>query len=421
MNVLVIGQGGREHAMARVLLESSSVKRVFALPGREAMKPEVTVLSHYSLKNEEVLKACKENKIDLVVIGPEDPLVSGLSDFLRHENILVFGPDQRGAQLEGSKFFAKEFMVKYGIPTAPYKKVNNVQELLDCVSLFTPPYVFKADGLAAGKGVFICKNLSELENAARLVFEERILGTAGDTAIIEQFQPGYELSYFILTNGEKEEALPMAQDHKKLFDGDRGPNTGGMGTIAPMKIDKGLMQKIKARVIEPTVRGLSEEGFNYRGVVFIGLMITSDGPQVLEYNVRFGDPETQVLLPLLDGDWGQVFLKIAQGEIPNLKWLDQACACVVVASENYPNQPVNGAVIEGLSIDLSTKDSYFLHAGTAKVNDQWVTQGGRVLNVIGIGKDLNTALEKAYQKLSQVKWKGMQFRKDIGHSHQAGS
>ncbi len=416
MNVLVVGQGGREHAMTRSLLLSPKVKKVFALPGSVAMKPEVTVLSHLNVKSQDVLEACRENHIDLVIIGPEDPLVDGLSDILRENNILVFGPDKNGAFLEGSKVFAKEFMVKYGIPTASYKKVLNVKETLEACPLFTPPYVFKADGLAAGKGVFICKDKEELQKAATLVFEDKILGSAGESALLEQFQPGYELSFFILTNGENYVSLPMAQDHKKLLDNDQGPNTGGMGTIAPMNIDPGLYKKIIARVVEPTVRGLKEEGFNYRGVVFIGLMITDLGPQVLEYNVRFGDPETQVILPLIDGDWGEVFFKIAQGEVPTLKWKTEACACVVVAAENYPGTPVKGAVIVGLDSKNNTDESYVLHAGTKKQNEDWVTSGGRVLNVIGHGHDLQNALKNAYQRLETIQFKGMQYRKDIGHS-----
>ena len=244
------------------------------------------------------------------------------------------------------------------------------------------------------------------------MFEEKIFGEAGEKAILEKFQKGYELSFFVLTDGSSYSPLPMAQDHKQLNDGDQGPNTGGMGTVAPISVDKSLYNKIIDQVVEPTVTGFQKDNYLYRGVVFIGLMITEEGPQVLEYNIRFGDPETQVLLPLLDQDWGEIFYDVAEGRVPQLQWKEESVCCVVLAAEDYPQSAVKGSEIQG---DLSEgSDSYILHAGTRFENDRWSTNGGRVLNVLATDNQLPVAIKKAYQRVEQIKWKSMQFRKDIG-------
>lgn len=411
MKVIVVGKGGREHALAKAIANSPSVEAVYAVPGSLGMEPEVTAMGG-SENFQDVYKAFQTVKADYVVVGPEVPLVDGLADELRAQGVLVFGPDQKGAQLEGSKIFCKEFMEKYGVPTSSFSIVTSVQDVMNEAEKFKPPYVLKADGLAAGKGVFICKTLGDLQDAATDLFEKKILGTAGERALLEQFQPGYELSFFILTNGNDYLPLPMAQDHKRLKDKDEGPNTGGMGTVAPMQIADDDYQDIINKVVKPTVMGLKEEGFTYRGVVFIGIMMTPAGPQVLEYNIRFGDPETQVLMPLLDGDWGQIFKAIAEGRIPNAKWKNAAAACVVMAAEGYPDNPKKGAIIEG---NLSDQDhSYFLHAGTLKEGKDWKANGGRVLNAIGLGASIEEAIKHAYQQADRVKWSGYQYRKDIG-------
>ncbi len=411
MKVLVVGKGGREHAMAKAIAESASVEAVYALPGSSGMEPDVTVLGG-SETADEVYKAYETYGIGLVVIGPEAPLVEGLADQLRAKGVAVFGPDKKGAELEGSKIVCKQFMEKYKVPTADFSVVSTVNEVMDEAEKFKPPYVLKADGLAGGKGVYICKTLGALQDVATDLFENKVLGSAGDRALLEQFQAGYELSFFILTNGKDFEALPMAQDHKRLFDNDEGPNTGGMGTVAPMKIADSDYQTIIKKVVEPTVMGLKEECFDYRGVVFIGIMMTDHGPQVLEYNIRFGDPETQVLMPLLDGDWGQTFMAIANGEMPKLKWKATAAACVVLAAEGYPAQPVKGVAITGSMESLD--QSYFLHAGTKKENDQWLVNGGRVLNAIGLGATIPEAIDKAYLQAKCVQWPNHQMRTDIG-------
>ena len=412
MKALVIGKGGREHALVHALLESSFISKVFALPGNQGMGKEVTQL-FLEIESDSIHKACIENGIELVVIGPEDPLVQGLATQLRQKGLAVFGPGEKAAQLEGSKIYSKKFMEKHNIPTADFEVVGNVEKTLEKADNFTPPYVLKADGLAAGKGVFICKDKGELEKAATDLFENKILGEAGREALLEQFQPGYELSFFILTTGTDYVALPMAQDHKKIFEEETGPNTGGMGTVAPMKISETLYRTIIEEVVEPTQKGIQAENFDYKGVVFIGIMVTDSGPQVLEYNVRFGDPETQVLLPLLDGDWGEAFYKISQSEKPDLKWKEAYATCVVLAAEKYPESSVKDVVIEG---DFSgNKEEYFLHAGTKLTQEnQWVTNGGRVLNAVAIGSSLKESIKKAYRQADKVCWPGRQMRKDIG-------
>lgn len=411
MRAIVVGKGGREHALAKALIESPSVEHVYAVPGSAGMEPEIVACGGCE-SFEDVYQIYTTHKADFVVVGPEAPLVDGLADQLREKGIPVFGPDRRGAQLEGSKIVCKEFMEKYNVPTASFSIVSSKEETLKASQNFTPPYVLKADGLAGGKGVFICKTLEELEKAATDLFENKTLGTAGERALLEQFQPGYELSFFILTNGQDFVSLPMAQDHKRLANNDEGPNTGGMGTVAPMTISADDYEQIITQVVKPTVQGLKAEEFNYRGVVFIGLMMTADGPQVLEYNIRFGDPETQVLLPLLDGDWGQAFKAIADGDVPELKWKDQFVSCVVLAAENYPTRPVKGVPISGAL--TSEKDQYFLHAGTEKTNDSWLVNGGRVLNAMGVGQTLEEAIGKAYSQAEKAQWPGRQMRTDIG-------
>ena len=345
-------------------------------------------------------------------LGPENYLAEGLADSLRQASIPVFGPSQEAAQLESSKIFCKEFMTRHRVPTAGFDIIDSPESLKEVLPKYQPPYVIKADGLAGGKGVYICGDETEALSVAEDLFVHKVLGQAGQRALIEQFQPGYEISFFILTNGKDYCALPLAQDHKRLLDGDRGPNTGGMGTVAPVDIAADEYQAIIKKVVEPTVEGIAKDKYLYRGVVFIGLMMTSDGPQVLEYNIRFGDPETQVLLPLMQGDWGQSMLEIANGDLPELQWSDQAVACVVLAAENYPKSPVKDVTIEGAL--EATEDGYILHAGTSRKGNQMGDRWGRVLNVIGTGDDLSSAIQASYRLADKIQWPGMQYRRDIG-------
>ncbi|GIL16618.1 MAG: phosphoribosylamine--glycine ligase [Oligoflexia bacterium] len=414
MKVLVLGQGGREHALVHALSQSSLVTEIHVIPGSDGMMSQALCHKLDWKSTEALIDFCLKTEIEYVVIGPEDPLVAGLADRLRERGILCVGPSQEGAKLEGSKIFAKEFMTQAKIPTAKYEVVSYVEETLKKCEHFTPPYVFKADGLAAGKGVYICKDKEDLERSAREVFEKKILGDAGRRAILEQFSPGWELSYLILTNGNDFQTLPLAQDHKRLCDHDEGPNTGGMGTIAPLKISQNLRDDIDQKIVRPTLDNLKKNGILYRGVIFFGLMITEQGPSLLEYNCRFGDPETQVILPLVDGDWGQILKDLAAGILKPIQTKNMAATCVVMAAPGYPYSPQKGVKIEG-DLQFSSPSGYFLHAGTAKADaNNWVTNGGRVLCSMGIGPTLEEAQKAAYVQASKVTWNRIQMRKDIG-------
>lgn len=413
MRFLVLGQGGREHALVRALKYSPSVTEVHASPGSEGISEEALCHKVDWTDGKAVEQFVKKYQFDCVVVGPENYLVAGVADQLRALGVDVVGPSGVAAQLEGSKIFSKEFMVRAGVPTAAYEVVDTVADTLRAAQKFTPPYVLKADGLAAGKGVFLCATIPELKAAAEALFEQKTLGEAGRKALLEQYQEGYELSYLVLTNGSEYQALPVAQDHKRLRDNDEGPNTGGMGVVGPMTVDAGLRARIEESIVRPSVRNLQGSGLLYRGVLYIGVMVTPSGPTVLEYNVRFGDPEAQVIMPLLDGDWGFTFAKLAKGELAELKWKNLQMACVVLASPGYPDAPEKGVAIEG-DLGYQSSSSYFLHAGTSKNAGQWVCNGGRVLNSVGLGSSRAEALKAAYAQAKHVSWRGMQMRKDIG-------
>lgn len=414
MRFLVLGQGGREHAIVRALKFSPSVTEVHAAPGSDGISQEA-ICHKIDFTDAKAVEAfMKRHQFDCVVIGPENYLVAGIGDMMRGLGVNVVGPSQIAAQLEGSKIFAKEFMIRAGVPTSAYEVVDNVADTMRAAQKFTPPYVLKADGLAAGKGVYVCATLPELKAAAEAMFEVKVLGVAGQRALLEQFQEGYELSYLILTNGTTHEALPVAQDHKRLRDGDEGPNTGGMGVVGPMMIDAGLRERIEKEIAEPSVRALSGGGLLYRGVLYIGIMVTPRGPTVIEYNCRFGDPEAQIILPLLDGDWGYTFSRLAKGELDKLSWKNLQMACVVMAAPGYPELPEKDIPIEG-DLGAHTSSSYFLHAGTGKgSNGQWVTNGGRVLNAVGMGSSRSEALKAAYSQAKKAHWRGQRMRTDIG-------
>ncbi|RME17696.1 MAG: phosphoribosylamine--glycine ligase [Bdellovibrio sp.] len=411
MNVLVIGKGGREHALVRALYQSPSVDQIMAIPGNDGMKKEA--LCAGIKEPSDMISFCKKMSVDLVVIGPEAEIVSGLPDLFRDAGFLVFAPSKEAAALEASKIFSKQFMKEGEVPTSRAFVVENLEEVKARYKEFSSPWVLKADGLAAGKGVFICQTEEELFTASEKLFKEQIFGEAGKRALLEEYQAGWELSCHVLTNGSEYQLLPLVQDHKRLLDGQKGPNTGGMGTVAPYQISEDLLQQVKKRVIEPSIQLIERKKLFYRGVLFIGMMITEKGPIVLEYNVRFGDPETQVLMPLLDGDWAEVFYKIARGEVPDLRWKDLYATCVVLAAKGYPQNPVKGDQIFA-DLDKITMSSYFLHAGTAFKEGRWVVNGGRVLNAIGLGSSLEESIREAYKLAESVQWPGMQMRKDIG-------
>ena len=428
MNVLVIGKGGREHALICAFQNSSSVNRVFSFPYRKGFNTLPLVENENSnWSSLELIPFLKKKEIDLVVIGPEKELTLGWSDLFREHGFKVFGPSQKASQLEGSKIFSKEFMKRAGVPTSRYAVVKSVNQVMSEASNFPPPYVLKADGLAGGKGVFICPNLHSLKESATQLFDKKIFGTAGEQALLEEFQEGYELSIFIFTNGKDYQALPLAQDFKKRDEGHQGLNTGGMGAVAPIKKDPDLWKRIEEQVIRPTVSQIQKDKLFYRGVLYIGVMISpKKEPQVLEYNVRFGDPECQILLPLINKDMGILFSEVAKGNKISLDFYDRYCCCVVLAESGYPQNPKKGAVIPSevngenlLSISpiknsKSVEQSYFLHCGTKNIQNQWLVDGGRVLNAIGISSSLEKARTKAYDLIKKLPQVQLHYRKDIG-------
>lgn len=414
MNVLVVGSGGREHAIVKALGRSQKVKKVFSHPGSSAMFMESEKLSSRSLISENyenLLKEVVAQQIELVVVGPEAPLVEGLSDFLRENGILVFGPDQEGAKLEGDKLFAKDFMEDFGIPTGGYHKISNTKTLEEGLGLYEdkPFYVFKYRDLAGGKGVLVSKSKEEIRKFAKN-FEVSDKQTSV-VAYLEEPLVGWELSCICLVSEEGYSICPILQDHKRLLDNDKGPNTGGMGVAGPLKVEPSLMKEIEEKIILPTLKGIEERGILYRGALYFGVMVTVDGPKVLEYNVRFGDPEAQLIFSLVESDWGEHFYKVALGKKTTLKQSADFAACVVLASQGYPEKPTKGDEIKGLE---SLDKDVICHAGTLLKEGSWRTNGGRVLGVIGRGSDLKTALKSVYKDVDKVSFKGMQFRKDIG-------
>ena len=412
MNILVIGSGGREHAIIKSLAQSAKVNKIYCSPGNAGIA-ELASNVNLEIKNHSaVVLFCAENKIDFVFIGPEDPLVDGLADSLRAKKIPVFGPSMAAAKLEGSKIFAKSFMQEAGVPTADADLVSSVADTMAAAKKYSAPYILKADGLAAGKGVFICASLAELQNAATDIFEKKTLGPAGNYALLEQNIPGKEISLLVLTNGSEFQVLPMAQDHKRLFDNNTGPNTGGMGTVAPMLIENSLYEKIIARVVKPSIAQLKTHRYLFYGVLFIGLMIKDDEPYVLEYNVRFGDPETQVILPLIENDIAELFSELGNGRLSPLKLNGKTAFCIVNAAEGYPEKPVKNKTI---LLPENTESTYTLHAGTALTpTGQLVSAGGRVLNIIAVRDNFTQAREAAYEFNAQVIFEGRQFRNDLG-------
>lgn len=412
--VLVLGQGGREHALVRALRMSPRVDQVHVLPGSDGIAQEAICHRQFDCHvAADVLRVVREHQINFVVVGPEGPLASGLVDELMKAGVAVFGPSQKGAKLESSKIFAKQFMLSAGVPTAQFVVVDSVAQTILEAEKFAPPYVLKADGLASGKGVFICPTLAELEQAAKQLFDAKILGEAGARAVLEQFMPGEELSYLVLTNGESWRRLPLARDHKKLLAGDQGPNTGGMGALAPIAISAELDEQIKQQILSPVMAQMRKEKMQYRGVLYVGLMLTSQGPQVLEFNTRFGDPETQAILPLIEGDFCEHLQCVARGKLPEFKEKMLYTCCLVLAAPGYPDHPQLGLTIDG-DLTHNTPNSYFLHAGTRREERLWLTNGGRVLNAIGLGSSAAEARTAAYAQAERVSWRGMLLRADIG-------
>lgn len=414
VNILVIGSGGREHALFWKLSESPQTERIYAIPGNPGMG-EMTDIA--VTDNAAILQFAKEKDIGLVVVGPEVPLMNGLVDDLEAAGIPAFGPRANAAEIEGSKSFAKDLMKKYGIPTARYEVFAEAEAARAYIRSEGTPIVVKADGLAAGKGVVVAMTEQEALDAVDAIMEHNSFGDAGARVVIEEFMEGEEASLLAFTDGTVIRPMISAQDHKRAFDGDKGPNTGGMGTYAPAPVmTPELTERAVEEILKPTISAMEKEGRAYRGCLYLGLMITADGPKVVEFNARFGDPETQVVLPLLDGDLVQIMHACAGGTLADvpIRWKDGAAVCVVLAAGGYPASYEKGNEIYGIG-NAEKLGALVFHAGTAKKNGKIVTNGGRVLGVVGMGKDIASAVQSAYDAVDQISFKGEYHRKDIAH------
>ena len=416
MNVLVIGGGGREHALVWKIAQSKQVQKVYCAPGNPGTAGIADNVPIKAMAFDSLLKFVKDNQIDLTVVGPEDPLVAGIVDTFESHGLKIFGPDKNAAQLEGSKFFSKELMRKYHIPTATYVDFDDADSARRYIKEnSTFPVVIKASGLAAGKGVLICQSKEEALSAISLIMESKAFGRAGEQIIIEENLEGEEVSLFALSDGEEYQLLSPAQDHKKVFDGDQGKNTGGMGAYAPAPIaTSALMEMIKNEIIKPTFAAMQSEGMPYRGLLYFGIIVTKNGPKVLEYNCRFGDPEAEVILPLLMSDLVPLLLATINGGIKNvpLALSSEFCLDVVLASGGYPDQYEKGKIINGL--DLLDPEILVFHAGTKSVGSNLLTNGGRVLNIVATGKNFLELREFLYHNIKKISFEDLHYRKDIG-------
>ena len=413
--VLIVGNGGREHAFGWSFAQDSRIEKIWFAPGNTGTAELGENLPLAVTDVEGITRWAKKEKPGLVVVGPEAPLCAGLADRLRLEGLRVFGPGKEGARLEGSKSFCKELLVSQKIPTAQAGSFHVLEEAIRFSESLGCPQVVKADGLAAGKGVVIAGSHAEAAQAIRQMMADKVFGEAGATVLIEEFLEGEELSVHAVTDGKNLVILPGAQDHKRVGEGDTGPNTGGMGAYAPApQATPELLREVKDRILIPTLRGLAERGIQYRGVLYAGLMLTKSGPKVLEYNCRFGDPETQVLLPLIESPLWDLLGAAADGNLSGLpvKIRSGAAMTVVLAAPGYPAKPVLGQPIHAGS---ASPDSHLFHAGTKAGTKGIEVAGGRVLAATGWGRDLKTARQRAYARAAEVSFEGMQFRRDIGH------
>ena len=414
MNILVIGSGGREHALYWKLMESPQTGHIYAIPGNPGMGEMIDISV---MDNDAILRFAREKDIGLVVVGPEVPLMNGLVDDLEKAGIRAFGPRANAAEIEGSKSFAKDLMKKYGIPTARYEVFTEAEPARAYIRREGAPIVVKADGLAAGKGVIVAMTEQEALDAVDAIMEENSFGDAGARVVIEEFMQGEEASLLAFTDGKVIRPMISAQDHKRAFDGDKGPNTGGMGTYAPAPVmTPAMTERAVEEILKPTIAAMAKEGRPYTGCLYLGLMITSEGPKVVEFNARFGDPETQVVLPLLDGDLVEIMCACADGTLADvpIHWKDGAAVCVVLAAGGYPASYEKGHEITGIA-DAEAMGALVFHAGTAKKDDALVTNGGRVLGVVGMGADIASAVKAAYNAVDRISFQDAYHRKDIAH------
>ncbi|MFE5320972.1 phosphoribosylamine--glycine ligase [Paenibacillus sp. NPDC056579] len=413
MRILVVGGGGREHAICWALKKSPKVRELYCAPGNGGIAEVAECIPLQVNQFDEIGEFAIDNAIDLVVIGPDDPLSEGIVDHLEAKNIPVFGPRQNAAILESSKVFSKQLFKKYNIPTAAYESFDDYEAALAYLRKQSIPTVIKADGLAAGKGVVVAQSMEEAEKALHDIMVSKIFGDSGNQVVIEEFLTGQEMSILSFVDGSVVRPMVPAQDHKAVFDGDKGPNTGGMGTYTPLPhIPQAVIDEAIETIIKPTAAAMVSEGRPFRGVLFAGLMITPQGPKTIEFNARFGDPETQVVLPRLKTDLVDIFLAAVNGHLEHMdiQWSDEAAVCVILASEGYPGSYPKGLPIEGLN---EVEGSVVFHAGTALKDGQIVTNGGRVLGITALGKDIADARAKAYADADRIRFQGKHYRTDI--------
>jgi len=427
MRILVVGSGGREHALVWKIAQSKLVDKIFCAPGNGGIAQAAECIDIKAEDIPQLLDFARKEKIDLTVVGPEVPLSQGIVDEFNKYKLKIFGPNKQASRLEASKVFAKELMAKYKVPTADFEIFDNPDAASKYIEKIGAPCVVKADGLAAGKGVVVAKTTEEAKQAVKQMMQEKIFGDSGNRVIIEECLEGQEASIIVFTDSKEVILLASSQDHKRIFDNDTGPNTGGMGAYSPAPIvTKELFNEVLEKIIHRTIDGLAKEAIDYRGVLYAGIMITKEGPKTLEFNVRFGDPETQAIIPRLKSDLLEVMLAVTAAKLNNiikaggLKWDNRDCVCVVCASGGYPGDYEKGKEIAGLDEAAKIKDVIVFHAGTKIVakgspsHQVTVTNGGRVLGVTGLGNNIKEAIDKTYQAVGKISFEGMHYRRDIG-------
>ncbi len=418
MKVLVIGDGGREHALVWKIYQSERVDKIFAAPGNDGMNDLVERVDIAAGNITALADLVEERDIDLTVVGPEEPLVTGIVDEFESRGLKIFGPNREAARIEGSKVFAKDILEKYNIPTAEYEVFTDPEKALEYLEEASYPLVIKAEGLAAGKGVFIATDKGKASGTVKRIMDERIFGDAGDRIVIEDFLQGEEISILAFTDGKNILPLSPSQDHKAIFDGDEGPNTGGMGAFSPVPfISSGMEERICREILRPSIEAFQQEGIKYKGILYCGLILTDTGPKVLEFNARLGDPESQVILPRLKNDLVDLIEMVVEERLEDveLEWDKRAAVCVVLASGGYPIDYKTGYRIEGLD-GLGKYDNVLLfHAGTRKEGEDYLTDGGRVLGITVLGDGLIDAISQAYECVEEVHFEDMHYRSDIGY------
>lgn len=416
MKLLVIGGGGREHALCWKLAQSPRVSKLYCAPGNAGIADVAECVEINAEQIEALLKFARDEDIDLTVVGPEAPLCAGIVDLFREHRRRIFGPTKAAAQLEGSKVFTKRFLLKHGVPTAAAEVCSDAATARRFLARAKFPVVIKADGLAAGKGVVIARAKKEAEDAIKAMMEKKVFGRSGEQVLIEECLVGEEASMLAWVDGTSFVTLPSSQDHKRVFDNDQGPNTGGMGAYSPAPVvTDALLKRIETEIFAATMKGLAAEGIEYRGVLYAGIMVTADGPKVIEFNVRFGDPETQAILPRLDFDLLDALEAVTEGRLAtmNLPHKREACVSVVLAAGGYPGEYKKGLPIHGLADAAKLKDVVVFHAGTKQSNGDVLTHGGRVLGVTALGSDIQAAVKRAYEAVSKIRFEGVHYRKDI--------